>query len=715
MSLDGLSKYEIIDKFTIAELQQILITKRLHYKNFDNYNDILNHYFRYFVQPIKIFPIEILNTFKVSTLEILCLDYSLITTTSKYKNNIYKLNLIGKYLEFIENATVETHIKLTSSIPAEITHILYAEDLKCCNVVITNSKTYDKPITIDEIGVLIYNCILQNIRYLITADKKYDVIQLLYFIPTLQLNTIIDLLNYSDFDLNIDDKITLCIWHLHTNVTNYNFNVTSTKLALVHLDLIGLYNSIIGTYDSNIDTASLLFTFNTHLYPPIKYKHPSLELYKSLLNTDPGKIYYMSQFYPENKLLSIYKNISTFPYNYIFLPIINILTNVTNTTDINTLIQNFGIILPDKITNVVEYLTTEFKYYYKIFIRTNNNIGLPPTSNCNVSDLEWYTDMELYNYYDLTDIINVFTTRLDLLNRISMMSSIKVIWHTSIKKPCNNNLHIIDMESKINTTDNPLIAYGNYLRYRTYNLDELQLSFKDYESDGFRFRIPDASDAEADFILNDIKELSKFIVNLEGKYDDFIKILNDGIKELGNITIRLQSFKKNINIESLIKLGVIVFVTGMYMRKWNGPGFAYPYKLSDHTSSTTNTFRNTSTSNMLSEYFCWLQSLPYQIKNKIISFPRIKYNFNSTDINIGSESIFNIFTLAADGNFCLSHCSDICLQTSFVIFTKILELSVGSFNILIKNYLNVDKIPYFYPDHMKDTGHKDPINKLQDL
>lgn len=708
--MNKLSRYEILDTYTIKTFKEVLDNHKIIYATdltkLDQYLDV---YYNYFKENCKIYTLEELNKFKPNTVYKICLDLKLTNLRVKgYINNFQKIELMHIYINYIQSLSNSQISNLVKTVyPNNNLYINMDEvkSVKVCNVYtknLTNSNLTDP--------YFLYNIINMNIRYIIFQNITYDIIQILYYLNVNTLNGILDHFGYPITFLNIDDKITLCIWHLYTRCSIKNFESDIfIKNYLKNLQLSQLYDLIVGTYTKNIDYASLLFMFNTYSYPPVEYKIADLNFYFDLLRKSTLEIYTLNTFYPDNVLLSAYKNISTFKYNNLYFPCINLLN-----IDANLLIKNFGIIIPKNITNIKEYLQKNLKHYYHILTRNTQKISLPPTGKCEVYDLQWYTDIELFYFYDLNDCTD-FVDRSDLLQRIVTLSTIEVSWHYINRKACNENNHVIMNEAREHTDDNPIVSFGNLIRYKSYNIDELDASFIEFEEEGFRFKVPDATEVEADFSLKQIRELINFLNTSKVQCDDFIQKCEQGILFLGNIKNRLKQFVNMKCTEHFDKLACILFISSMYMKKWKGPGNEYTYVLSERNDKESFEHRNTKALEMLSEYFQFINSLNVSVKNKFVSFPRIKYNFKSKDIHIGFESIFNILTLAAEANFCLSHCSDVLIQTSYIIFTEILMYDLKSINSKLREYLNCENQMDFDPIHIVDTKHIDPINRLENI
>jgi hypothetical protein len=126
-----------------------------------------------------------------------------------------------------------------------------------------------------------------------------------------------------------------------------------------------------------------------------------------------------------------------------------------------------------------------------------------------------------------------------------------------------------------------MVAYGTVNRYYTYELDDLYHAFyRDNETNNFRR--PDNPNLK--FSTQEIENLLR-LLKCYTSYSE-IKKLSTRIEEGLIIEREILSTDKNYrtqfskfdssdknDINQFLKL---IFYTGMYMRKWQGPGFKFP-------------------------------------------------------------------------------------------------------------------------------------------
>jgi hypothetical protein len=282
-------------------------------------------------------------------------------------------------------------------------------------------------------------------------------------------------------------------------------------------------------------------------------------------------------------------------------------------------------------------------------------------------------------------------------------------------------MHVIMAEPRIIEPENDIICYGNLIYYQAYNVDELFESFKHYEDDGFRFKLPDGNGYTPDFTVVQVKDLIKFLYNCFGKkYQDFIEKIEQGILFSGNINSRIEKIRNWYIGDKEMALGikkftVLIFLMSMKMKKWKGVGTPFPGEWKEQVGSEVLRQRDANTEMALSEYIQFIDSLEGRVKVKICEIPRISYNFKSQEIRLGYENIHGILEQTSNGAFCLGHCSDILVQTSYVLWIKVIKYSLEEINIHIKEELKRLDQPDFDPMLLSCSGHFDPNAKLQDF
>ena len=194
-------------------------------------------------------------------------------------------------------------------------------------------------------------------------------------------------------------------------------------------------------------------------------------------------------------------------------------------------------------------------------------------------------DREIIDLYGAFIPYNILTRRdsIEILTIRIKSEKFFIPWHKQFAKV--NPRRSINSETTLSNdvTDAtiPMIGYGTLLRYTTYELAELEGAFHKDDSTGIMaFRRPD--NYKTRFTLAEIKFLAKFIRSypeatlLSAQITKVFNYLGNSENYVNEMRLELAALSKEdqaLVLEFLRSL----FVTGMYMRRWRGPGHPYPY------------------------------------------------------------------------------------------------------------------------------------------
>jgi len=708
--MNDLTREQILDRYKKTDIQKELDKHQIPYEKNSSNEQLLDIYFSNTFEKRKLYSPEELEAFKVDTVYSLCKRLGATKFTAKgFIPQYQKANFIIEYLSYIRTKTPTELKELSEDVYPSNGRFIFIDFLKRLK------RNDEETFLVNKIDIVtITNAIIQKYRYIKCDAQTIDCIDFLYFAT---LDVLDDLLvqtgNYPINNLTLDDKICLITWHILYKVEYIFEDDPEFSVYLQYVDYKTIKSRIVGDYKFPEDYATVLWILNTKCKPPVTEDHFN-EKYVGISKLSGPEIHHLSY---------AYHPLPTSKYRYIALEkkpnlLENYILALNNPENVKIVVHNLGIILPPNLKiSEVEYLRKNLIYYEKILIRRKES-GLPPIIKCTISDLQWYTDAELFSFYDL-NLIKTFDNRPDLLQRIAYYLKAQHFWHLEYAKSVNVNSHIIMCEERIQEPENPIICFGNLIYYKAYNLDELEESFKHYDEDGFRFKVPDGNGYTPDFSVSEINKLINFIKQtFQDKYKEFIEKSIQGILFLGNINTRLVKIKdwcKEKEFEdSLIKFCNILFILSMKMKKWKGVGEPYPLEWKEEKDIEILKIRDNNTETALSEYIQFLDSLTGPIKIKICQIPRISYNFKSAEVRIGYETINVILEYVAGGDFCLAHASDILLQSVFIIWTRILKFDLKRINQELRKYLNSETQPDFDPQLVTTTRHRDPVNKLID-
>jgi hypothetical protein len=344
----------------------------------------------------------------------------------------------------------------------------------------------------------------------------------------------------------------------------------------------------------------LIFILSRGYYPPLTEKvarcRARQEKMRRLSSPVKSLLYDLYQIGPErDQLLELVKLESIHPLeefivNFSRIPVLD-------------LAHNLGMIIPPNV-NVNTYFLENVLSYRHVASRKE---GLEPPNiqailkllalnqgrqfnfhdNRGIESLQSYTDLELFATFGL--YIN-YSSREDLINRLIQLClpiglpigrpdrERQNFFFVPFRRNCQNKETFL-----FNKTDDPelfIIAYGNFENYLGYEPDELSSSFQ-YRDDDFLFLRPE--NLRSVFLLREIEQLFD-LVKLFPEEKELERKIAKGLEEFRNKTDydrEVISHLRTVSVETrnLIRDYLYaIFETGMYMRKWQGPGYPYPIK-----------------------------------------------------------------------------------------------------------------------------------------
>ena len=161
-----------------------------------------------------------------------------------------------------------------------------------------------------------------------------------------------------------------------------------------------------------------------------------------------------------------------------------------------------------------------------------------------------------------------------------------------------------------------------------------------------------------------------------------------------------------------------LFLLGMYMRFWKGPGFAFPMQWVEGGGGAERCelkVRDDNTGMMFGTRTALLEGASPDLEKWLLSLPRVRYDFRTGAVAAGQETINFVVEEAQAGNFCLADASDHMLRTSYYYALKILNMSNEDFNTFLRETLQIPTQPVFDPTRVTGTGHTDPFHNLRDV
>jgi hypothetical protein len=573
-----------------------------------------------------------------------------------------------------------------------------------------------------------------------------------YVIPYLMtkttefLNEILEKLGYGNTLCDYENSLTLL--HLSLNLglnINININLRNFMTTATEEEIIKKYEETTNRkWIYTVDRASIYFILFNNCSLPIMNDYTKYKRYKELLNYDIKKLYQLYKYlydynnsflspirymccvtninelklekyldYSNNDLINLMIKIEFIPIDYILYRDYHFYQYSSS--------ENFIVQLYKRITKRPEILIKCFlrnlSQYKNVIDKHSNGKKIQkllfPVDELNIENLNTFTDLELLNYYK---------PELNYKNRKDLINNIKhklLNFHWRLNHPynqINNDNHIIIMNKREITDDNPLYSYGTLLKYESYNLDELILSFNE------KFQKPDSYDT---FSYNSIIQLKNIITN-----EELLNKINNGLQSIQNIKLRVDKLNQMYNsfdIETQNKAKIFLLdllFLGFYCRYWKGIGHAFPYIWKDRQDKEKYIDKNNNKDSLhylereiiVGKKLCTL--LVCENNHKLQDWKqllfRIDCNWQTGKITFGTESLLELGKIVQDNKFCISNFTDIMIKSSYMLFKLVLEYDENDINELIlkqypqqKHKINFEK--------MTDSTHKDPSLKFVDF
>jgi hypothetical protein len=411
-----------------------------------------------------------------------------------------------------------------------------------------------------------------------------------------------------------------------------------------------------------------------------------------------------------------------------------------NEDNTEELAGRLGMIFPPQVETSEEkkkYFLDNVKDYADIFRRPDAVPVPPPLEDVPVDAateiLKKYSDDELFDAYDL--ILQTWTSRKDLLEKIVSTSKEGPKWSFR-NRNCSNlqRLNVVTIEEPIPTDDpeDPILAYGTLSNYRCYQISELEDAFKEDLNIGFVFNVPDwvspgtpvsyTPPDYREFPLESMRELRSFLrQNLQPIYQPLLTKIEQGLVLKNAINARMGIYRQEYSQmvpedQALVQEYIfLLFIMGMYMRFWKGPGHPFPMEWVDGGGGEFCELgtRNENVAYIFGVRTRFLEVVGPQLETWLLSFPRVRYDFRSGTVSAGQETINFVIEEAQIGNFCLADASDHILSTSYFLALRLLNLTNEDFNTNLRNILETPDQPPFDPQVVTRTGHRDPFHQLR--
>jgi hypothetical protein len=416
-------------------------------------------------------------------------------------------------------------------------------------------------------------------------------------------------------------------------------------------------------------------------------------------------------------------------------------------TNVDALMNQFQIVMPTQDVpqtpkEKVKYFIQEIAHYDPVFTRAP---ATPPppvltglTKEQARNTLAPYTLKEIVEAYEP---IGQWDKRKNLIETVRQEARGGSQWSWR-HKWCNNddtlNVFILEKHGDVDKDDptDPTLSYGVQKNYRCYQAGELAANFREDKEDNiFHFRVPDwvstnlkvgrvtpidpttGAPLVRDFPIESIRQLQRLLQNPPPGYDvtELARKVDEGLNAANNAVIFVRRLKNEYDNKPpeeqyLIRLYLAwLFIYGMWMRFWKGPGFRWPVEwvegggYQDRCETgrrDEHVFIQNSVRTAITEAY---ERYP-GLKQWIEALPLLDYDFRTGEVQIataGTTTIIGIIDKIQLGDFCMAHGSDLILKTAYYLIVSILNFRTGAdFNRFIDemmpNVLDIERQVVFY-------------------
>ena len=313
--------------------------------------------------------------------------------------------------------------------------------------------------------------------------------------------------------------------------------------------------------------------------------------------------------------------------------------------------QELGMLIPNiyqkDLTRYIEHNIISYSHRYDKSPRIKPNIMVlseklaKNPSSLATGFIYRLSDSEIMDY---TGFYIPYRNRDELIDK-----SIDLLHYETFMYPLSNNFrYSINDESLFGTPVSEIkhpICYGTAVKYYTFEVEELYNAFFTDEDGTVEFRHPE--DLSAVYSIEEIKELLNLLERFSNhkEFPKLIDRINDIIikhhemdeydEQLFERFSEFDEIEKDYIREVLFK----IFETGMYMRRWKGPG--YPYPLLSYETKTTSDVFMIKLSEEINKLRTLIGDLSDDIQEFILSMRIYKYNngheLNRSHIQFGDE------------------------------------------------------------------------------
>jgi len=363
------------------------------------------------------------------------------------------------------------------------------------------------------------------------------------------------------------------------------------------------------------------------------------------------------------------------------------------------------------------------------------HVQLQPALNATDVRAQWsyFTDREIAQYYGLSTLATrEFLWEL-LITDPEMWVIGRYLHATNLD---DNNVETLEARrSELSRSGQLVLSYGTLNKYQSWSVDELLYTFAAETDGGYLFRNPSGRDRHQEFfstgtikmlaqLLRDVLDTltgEEYIGVVGQSYASLLALVEDGLSYresvLRRITLMRRQYRQaSLPARALMSLYVFwLFTFGQYTRFWKGPGYPYQARNINYeylpieqqeAAYCTPTQRNLLTSLQLTVYqtilynlsllpdgaaaVAWVRNIPLL---SFVTDPDDVVDDEPGIIIVRSDNLRtmdDVLTRAGNARLCLMFTSDITIEISFILSSRVLLVStIDEFNQLLRSMLPI--------------------------
>lgn len=351
---------------------------------------------------------------------------------------------------------------------------------------------------------------------------------------------------------------------------------------------------------------------------------------------------------------------------------------------VKDIIAALGMVVPNN-QNINTYIQNNLIFYKNIFTRGSIKIIC-------LEILQHMTDNDIFDYFTkLTDVEllqKVMNVYLPYNNRRELVDNMvrgvhTVQFMTPVDRRRSSNTTTI-MGAPVSDLSIFMVGYGRPGSYYTYELaDLIGAWYRDQETGGMEFRRPDNPDQR--FTISEIESLERLLkcYPTNDEIEKLLALIAEGLTDLKDkISHDDEARRQLAGFTSEEKRGVEqflkhIFYTGMYMRRWRGPG--HPFPLAEHETQNRPDPHDT-VAKQLGIGIELLKSMRPSVRNFCFHLNICEYT-RSGHIDIGNFNFQHEWDQVIIGKQCIRIASARFVGTGFHYLRSLFHHSIADMNI----------------------------------